>query len=96
MMEKFLRRVRGWTFLRLMLVCAGWFVLCVVVLIAWGIAELYWVGAFSAGAGSGGIGAVSAGLPEALIELAMVFVPIVALVSVWVWQRFLRTLRRTV
>jgi hypothetical protein len=81
-----IRRLRRWSLVRLALVCAGWLVFSVVAIAIAFVVQLYALFAFAPATGSGGIGAVSAGVFSLVLEI-IVFAPIIALVILWVWQR---------
>jgi hypothetical protein len=74
-----LQRLRRWSFTKLVLVCIGWLVVCILVPIAYVAAMLYL--STRSDSGSGGIGAVSVGILDPLLWVPG---PIVLLVVLWI------------
>jgi hypothetical protein len=79
-----MQAIQSWSFAKVLLVCGGWVLLCVLIAAAWLLLRL---GVFSTGSsGSGGIGAVSFGISE--LVLAIPVVPPVILIVVWLAARW--------
>ncbi len=74
-----MRPLREWSFVRVSLVCIGWVLLWIVTVFVWLLASFY--GTAPPDTGSGGLGAVSVGIPEFAIWL--LFVPIPILLISW-------------
>jgi hypothetical protein len=77
-----LQRLRRWSFTKLVLVCVGWLGLCVLTPIAY-VAAMVYLSTLNE-TGSGGIGAVSAGISAPLL---VAFGPIVVLVVLWIFAK---------
>ena len=75
--------LRRWSFGRVLLVAAGWILLCVLLSVTWIVLQLR--GQLAASSGSAGIGAVSMGVSEILLWL--VVLPPIVLVLTWLIVR---------
>ena len=74
--------LRYWSFARILLISAGWVVLCLVLAAAWLAFKLRGMSS----SGSGGIGAVAFGFNDPV--LAILFVPPVGLLVMWAIARW--------
>ncbi len=77
-----MRPLAQWSFFRLLLVCTGWVVLCLLVPVLWVAIQLREQVAVESAAGSGGIGAVSLAVNELVVLL-----PPLVFYAVWIWTR---------
>jgi hypothetical protein len=75
--------LRNWSFARVLLACAAWFVFGVALIALWVFLQLSWTGGI--GSGSGGIGAVSVGISEPVLLVPVV--PPLVLLAAWVIVR---------
>jgi hypothetical protein len=75
--------LRTWSFARVLLACVAWVACCIALTALW--LFLAFRGAFDAGSGSGGIGAVSFGVNQ--LVLAIPVVPPVVLLVAWLIVR---------
>jgi hypothetical protein len=75
--------LRDWSFARVVLTCIGWAGCCIALTALWLFVTFR--GAFDAGSGGGGIGAVSVGINE--LVLAIPVVPPVVLLVAWLIVR---------
>jgi ABC-type sulfate transport system permease subunit len=80
-----LRPLARWSLLQIVLVCAGWAVLCVMVPLIWVFLQARAEMARESASGGGGIGAVSMG-----VDATIVLVPPVVLVVAWLIARLRR------
>jgi hypothetical protein len=77
--------LRTWPFARVVLVCAGWIVLSVLVIALWIFVEVFWIPDITSG--GGGIGAVSVSFNINELVLAIPLLPPVALTVAWLLAR---------
>jgi hypothetical protein len=77
-----MRPLAQWSFFRVLLVCTGWVVLCLLVPVLWVAIQLREQMAVESAAGSGGIGAVSFAVNELVVLL-----PPLVFYSAWIWTR---------
>jgi hypothetical protein len=84
LVEASVRRLQQWSFAQVLLVSLAW----VVLLVALEAGFIYWqMRAAMAESGSGGIGAVSTGLIELIIVLAILIGPPAVLMTAWLVLR---------
>ncbi len=77
-----MRPLAQWSFFRVLLVCTGWVVLCLLVPVLWVAIQLREQVAVESAARSGGIGAVSLAVNE-----LVVLVPPLVFSAAWIWTR---------
>jgi hypothetical protein len=80
-----MQALRYWSFARILLVSAGWILLCLLVVAGWVLFQLR--GTFPDSSGSGGIGAVSVGFAFNALILAIPVVPPILLILAWLIAR---------
>ena len=78
-----MRPLREWSPVRLALVCVGWILLWLVAVVGWLFVAI--AGSMQSGTGSGGLGAVSIGISEAVIWL--IAAPVPGLLIAWLIAR---------
>ena len=77
-----MRPLGQWSFARVLLVCTGWVVLCLLVPVLWVAIQMRERVAVESAAGSGGIGAVSFAMNELVVLL-----PPLLFYATWIWTR---------
>ena len=80
-MQAAVRAIQRWSIGKLIVICLAWFVLSNFALVALSLVWVTW--AMDVGAGSGGIGAVSAGFAPGLFVLISVLPPLV-FAAIWI------------
>jgi hypothetical protein len=82
-----MQSLRYWSFWRVLLASGGWFVFCVLITAAWAAFQFRRELTSLTSSGSGGIGAVSAGINEPFLWL-VVLPPIILMVA-WFMARWM-------